>query len=114
MNDSRESHDVMDQGSRLAFRQPFLDIQLNPLTDESFQVVGFSVLTENDAIQNFLSTSKTLAPVAFGSKKFTLSEQKAVLSRQNFFSNLYLFIRIWTQSSWNTKTGRRIEKKVNR
>ena len=41
------------------------------MTDASFQAAGWAVLTEDDPNQKYISTRKTFAPRAYGSKTYT-------------------------------------------
>ena len=46
------------------------------MTDAGLQAAEYVVLTEDDPYQNFMSTRKTYATVAYGSKSVTPSQLK--------------------------------------
>ena len=92
MNEFREINDVLDKCFRLALRRPLPDKQITLRTDASFQTAGYAGLTEDDPNQKLISTRKTYAPVAYGSKTFTPSQIKMSIYAKEFLA-LYLAIK---------------------
>ena len=73
----------------MALRQPLCGKQLVLMTDESFQAVGYAVLTEDDADQKYTSTRKRYAAIAYGSKTYTPSQIKtSIYAKENLVNYL--------------------------
>ena len=72
----REIHGALDRCCQLALRQPLPGKQLVLMTDASFQAAGYAVLIEDDPNQEYTSTRKTYAPIAYGSKTYSPSQIK--------------------------------------
>ena len=72
----RERNEALDRCCQLALRQSIPGKQMVLLTDASFQVAGYAVLLEDDPNQKYTLTRKTYAPIAYGSKTYTLSQIK--------------------------------------
>ena len=70
----REINEALDRCCQLALRQPSPGNQKVLLTDASFQAAGYAVLTEDDPNQKYISTRKTYAPIACGSKTYSPSQ----------------------------------------
>ena len=75
MIEFHEINDVLDACRKLTLRQALADKHLFLMTLARFQAKGKIELlpTEDDPNQNFTSTRKTCAPVAYGSNMFTPS-----------------------------------------
>ena len=80
MNEFREIIDVLDKCCQLALRQPLSEKNL--MGDASLQAAGYAVLTEDDPNQKLTSTRKTYATVAYGSKRFTPSQQMSNYAKE--------------------------------
>ena len=76
MKEFRELNEALDRCCQLALRQPLPGKQLVLMTDASFQAAGYAVLIEDDPTQEYNSTRKTYAPIAYGSKKYSPSQIK--------------------------------------
>ena len=68
MKEFREINEALDRNCQLALRQLLPGKQLVLMTDASFQAFGYAVLIEDDQNQKYISTRKTYAPKAYGSK----------------------------------------------
>ena len=95
MKEFREINEALDRCCQLALRQPLPGKQLVLMTDASFQAAGYAVPLEDDPNQKYTSTRKTYAPIAYGSKTYSPSNQNVNL-RKGVFSHLHGFQRIWT------------------
>ena len=91
MKDFREINEALDRCCQLALGQPFPGKQLVLMTDASFQAAGYAVLIEDDPNQKYTSTRKTYAPIAYGSKTYSLSQLKMSNYAKDFFSHLHGF-----------------------
>ena len=76
LKEFREINEALDRCCHLALRQPLPGKQLVLMTDASFQAPGYAVLIEDDPNQNYTSTRKTYAPIAYGSKTYSPSQIK--------------------------------------
>ena len=76
MKEFREINEALDRCCQLTLRQPSPGKQLVLMTDASFQAAGYAVLIEDDPNQKYISTSKTYAPIAYGSKTNSPSQIK--------------------------------------
>ena len=76
MKEFREINEALDRCCQLALRQPLPGKQLVLITDASFQAAGYAVLIEDDPNQKYISTRKTYAPLAYGSKTYSPSQLK--------------------------------------
>ena len=54
------------------------------MTDASFQAAGYAVLIEGDPNQKYISTRKTYAPIAYGSKTYSPSQIKMSIYAKEF------------------------------
>ena len=64
------------------------------MTDANFEEAGYAVLIEDDPNQKYTSTRKTYAPIAYGSKKNTLSQNKLSIYAKKFYLAFREFQRI--------------------
>ena len=75
-----KNFDSMNQApidaSELAIKQPILEEQLTLMTDSSFMSDGCALMIKDNQDQKIQSESKAHAPVAFGSKIFSLAQLK--------------------------------------
>ena len=80
----------------LAVKQPILGKQLVLLTDASFKSAGYALMIEDDPIQ---SKRKTFAPVAFGSKMFSLTQLKMSIYSKELLAIYMAFVE-FAHISW--------------
>ena len=71
-----EINEASDRCSQLALHQSPPGKQLVLMTDASFQAAGYAVVIEDNPNQKYISTRKTYAPLAYGSKAYTPSSIK--------------------------------------
>ena len=76
MKEIRELNEVFDRCCQLAMRQPLPGKQLVLKTDATFQAADYAVLFEDNQNQKYSSTRKNDAPIAYGSKTYTPSQNK--------------------------------------
>ena len=86
MKEFREINEALDRCRQLALRQPFPGKQLVLMTDASFQAAGYAVLIEDDPNQQYTSTRKTYAPIAYGSKTYLPSQIKMFIHAKEFLA----------------------------
>ena len=67
---------ALNDASQIALKQPIAGKQLAIMTDASFRSAEYALLIENNPDQKKQSKRKTYAPVAFGSKLFSLGQLK--------------------------------------
>ena len=79
----------LDRCSQLALRQPLPNRQLVWMTDASFTAAGYAILTEDEPNQKYTSVKKSYAPIAYGSKTFTLSHLKISMYAKEFQATYY-------------------------
>ena len=84
MKEFRKINEALDRCCQLALRQPLPGKQLVLMTDASFQAAGYAVLIEDDPNQNYTSTRKTYAPIAYGSKHSHHLKSKCPFTQKNF------------------------------
>ena len=89
MNEFISSNEALERCCHLALRQPFPGKQRVLMTDGSFQASRYAVLIEDDPNQNYNSTCKTHAPIAYGSNTYTPSQLKMFIYADDFFA-IYL------------------------
>ena len=75
-NEFCEINDALEKCWQLSLRRPLPNNKLILMTDTSFQVAGYAVLTEDDPNQKFTSPRKTYVSAAYGSKTVTPSQNK--------------------------------------
>ena len=68
LKEFRETSEALNRCCQLTLRQPVPGKQLVLMTDASFQAAGYAVLIADDSSQKDVSTIKTYAPIAYGSK----------------------------------------------
>ena len=86
-------------------RQPLPGEQLLFLTDASFQAAGYAVLTEDNPIQKYTSTSKTYAPIAYGSQTYIPSQIKISIHTIEFSAIYLAFEKKGTLILGSTRTS---------
>ena len=82
----RKENEALERCCQLALRQPLPAKQLVLMTDASFQAAGYAVLIEDDPNQNYTSTRKTYAPIAYGSKTYSPSQIKKSIYAREFLA----------------------------
>ena len=105
MKEVREINEALDGCCQLALRQPLTGKQLVLMTDASFQAAGYAELIEDDPNQKYTSKRKTYAPIAYGSKTYSPSQNQNVHLRKIFLSHLHGLQRIWTYNLWCHQTS---------
>ena len=96
MKEIREIYESLDRCCQLALRQTILCKKLVFMTDANFEETGYAVLIEDDPNQKYTSTRKTYAPIAYGSKKYTLSQLKLSIYAKKVLA-VYLAFREFQQ-----------------
>ena len=86
MKEYREINEALDRCCQLALRQPLPGKQLVLMTDAGFQAAGYAVLIKDDPNQNYTSTRKTYAPIAYGSKTYSPSQIKMSIYAKVFLA----------------------------
>ena len=86
MKEFREINKALDRWCQLALRQTLPGKQLVLMTDASFQAAGYAVLIEDDPNQQYTSTRKTYAPIAYGSKTYSPSQIKMSIYAKEFLA----------------------------
>ena len=71
---------------RIALEQPIPGEQLVLKTDASFRSAGYALMIEDNPDQKIQSKRKTYAPVAFGSKVFSLAQLKMSIYSKEFLT----------------------------
>ena len=66
-----EVNNALDRCCELALKQPLPNKQIALMTEASFSAAGYAVLIEDDPPEQYTSTRKTFAPVAYGSNTFS-------------------------------------------
>ena len=86
MKEFSEMNEALDRCCQLALRQPLPSKKLVFMTDASFRAAGYAVLIEDDPNQKYTSTRKNFAPIAYGSKTFSLSQIKISIYAKEFLA----------------------------
>ena len=84
MKEFRETNEALDRCCQLALRQPLPGKKLVLMTDASSQAAGYAVLIEDDPNQNYTSTRKTYAPIAYDAKTYSPSQIKNSIYAKEF------------------------------
>ena len=84
MKEDRKGNEAFERCCQLALRQPPPGKHLVLMTDASFYAADYAVLIEDDPNQEYTSTRKTYAPIAFGSKTYITSQTKRSIYEKNF------------------------------
>ena len=90
----REVNEALDRCCQLALRQPLPGKQLVLMTDANFQAAGYAVLSEDYPNQKNISTPKTSATTAYGSKTYTPSPTKLSIYGKDILAILLAFKEI--------------------
>ena len=105
MKEFKEINEALDRCCQLALRQPLPGKQLVLMTDASFQAAGYAVLIEDDPKQKYTSTSKTYAPIVYGSKTYSPSQIKMSIYAKEFLA-IYMAFKEFGHIFWGaTKTS---------
>ena len=99
MKEFREINEALDRCCQLALRQPLPGKQLVLMTDASFQAAGYAVLIEDDPNQKYISTRKTYAPIAYGSKTYSPSQIKMSNYAKEFLA-IYMAFKEFGHIFW--------------
>ena len=92
MKEFREINEALDRCCQLALLQPLPGKKLVLMTDARFQAAGYAVLMEDYPNQNYTSTRKAYAPIAYGSKKYSPSRNKMSIYTKDFLA-IYMAFR---------------------
>ena len=88
MKELRGKNEALDRRCQLALRQPL------PSKHASFQAAVYAVLQEDDPNQKYTSTRKTYAPIAYGSKTYSPSQNKMSIYAKVFLAICMAFKEI--------------------
>ena len=94
-----EALETLDRCCQLGLRQPLPGKQLVVMTDASSQAAGYAVLIEDDPNQNYTSTRKTYAPIAYGSKIYSTSQIKMSIYAKEFLA-IYMAFKEFGHIFW--------------
>ena len=83
---------ALSDACELALKQPIPGKQLVILTDASFRSAGYALMIEDYSDQKIQSKRKTYAPVAFGSKIFSLAQIKMSIYSKEFLAIYMAFL----------------------
>ena len=86
-----EINKALDRCRELALKQPLPNKQIALMIDASFSAARYAVLNEDDPLENYTSTRKTFAPVAYGSKTFSPTQLKMSLYAKEFWAFFFAF-----------------------
>ena len=100
MKEFGDINEALDRCCQLELRQPLPGKQLVLMTDASFQAAGYAVLIEDDPNQKYTSTRKTYVPIAYGSKRYTLSQIKMSIYAKEFLA-IYLAFKEFGHIFWS-------------
>ena len=75
---------VLRAACELAFKQPLSGKQLVLMTNASFRSPGYALMIEDNPDQKIRSKPKAYAPVAFGSKIFSLHIIRCLYTQKIF------------------------------
>ena len=91
----REIKEALDRCCQLELRQPLPGEQVVLMTDASFQAAAYAVLIEDDPNQKYTSTSKTYAPIGYGSNAYTPPQIKMSIYAKAFSAIYVAFKKFW-------------------
>ena len=86
-----EINKTFDRCCELALKQPLPNKQIALMAEASFSAAGYAVLIEDDPLEKHTSTSKTFAPVAYGSKTFSPTRLKMSIYAKEFLAIFFAF-----------------------
>ena len=87
---------VLSDACEIALKQPNPGKQLVLMTDASFRSAGYALMIEDNPDQKIQSKRKTYAPVAFGSKIFSLHNSRCPYTQKNFCQSTWHFSSLHT------------------
>ena len=83
---------ALSDACELALKQPIPGKQLVLMTDASFRSAGYVLMIEDNPDQKIQSKRKTYAPVAFGSKNFSLAQLNLSIYSKEFLAIYKAFL----------------------
>ena len=83
---------ALSDACELELKQPFPGEQLVLMTDASYRSAGYALMIEDNPDQKIQSKTKTYAPVAFGSKKFSPAKLKMSIYSKEFLAIYMAFL----------------------
>ena len=92
---------TLSDACELALKQPIPGKQLLLMTDASFRSAGYALIIEDNPNQKIQSKRKTYAPVAFGSKIFSLAQLKMSIYSKEFLPISMAFLE-FAHILWET------------
>ena len=87
---------ALSDACELALKQPIPGKQLVLMTAASFRTAGYALMIEDNPNQKIQSKRKTYAPLAFGSKIFSLHKLKCPYIPKNFWQSFWHFLSLHT------------------
>ena len=84
-----EINEAFDRCCELALKQRLPNKQIALMTDASFSAAGYALFIEDDPLENYTSTQKPFAPVAYGSQTFSPAQLKMSKYAQEFLTILF-------------------------
>ena len=99
MKDFMEINEALDRCCQVALRQPLLDKQLVLMIDASFQAARYAVLIDDDPNQTYISTRKTYAPIAYGTKTYSPFQIKMSIYAKEFLA-IYMSFKDFGHIFW--------------
>ena len=85
---------ALSDACELALKQPIPGKQLVLMTDASLRSAGYALMIEDNPNQKIQSKRKTYAPVAFGSKIFSLAQLKMSIYSKEILAIYMAFLEI--------------------
>ena len=86
-----ENNKDLHRCGQVALKQPLPNKQLVLMSDASFKVASYAILTKDDPNQKYTSVKKSYAPIAYGSKIFTPAQLKTSYYAKEFLAISYAF-----------------------
>ena len=94
-------NNALSDACQLALKQPIPGKQLVLMTDASFRSAGYALMIEDNPDHKIQSRRKTYAPVAFGSKVFSLAQLKMSIYSKEFLA-IYMAFLEFAHILWET------------
>ena len=82
---------ALDRCCELALKHPLPNKQIALMTDASFSAADYAVLIEDYSMEEYTSTRKAFAPVAYGSKTFSPAQLKMSIHAKAFLAIFFAF-----------------------
>ena len=95
-------HKTLSDACQIALKQPIPGKQLVLMTDASFRTAGYALKINDNPDQKIQSKRKRYAPVAFGSKNFSLAELKMSIYSEEFLA-IYIDFLEFPYILWEAK-----------